>query len=76
SFLPNGIGAITSSEHIRPDGNGITVYVHVDDLETALMKVTEGGGQVIVPKSPLGEDGFFAVVFDSEGNRVGFHSQS
>lgn len=75
SFLPDGIGAIATSEHMQPTMSGITVYIHVgDDMADALSKVESAGGKIIVPKSPLGDEQFFAIIHDTEGNRIGLHS--
>jgi len=75
SFLPDGLGALSSAEHVSPSANGVTVYLHMgDDLAPALARVTEAGGQIIVPKSPLGPENFFAIIHDTEGNRIGLYS--
>jgi uncharacterized protein len=75
SFLPSGIGAISSSEHVSPSANGVTIYLHMgNDLSPALARVEEAGGRVIVSKSPLGPENFFAIIHDTEGNRIGLYS--
>lgn len=75
SFLPDGIGAIASSDHVEPSASGITVYIHLgDNMSPALAKVEPVGGKIIVPKSPLGEENYFAIIHDSEGNRLGLYS--
>ena len=49
----------------------LTVYFMVDDIEATLGKVREGGGCVIVPKTPIPNVGAFAVFSDPEGIVVG-----
>jgi predicted enzyme related to lactoylglutathione lyase len=46
----------------------------VDDMDLALNKIVENGGQVVKGKTPLGENGsmgFLAWFKDSEGNILG-----
>jgi predicted enzyme related to lactoylglutathione lyase len=53
------------------------VYLNAgEDLAVALAKVEGAGGQVLVPKTGIGENGFFAYFLDTEGNKVGLHSTS
>ena len=37
--------------------------------------VQAAGGKVLMPKTPIGQHGAIAHVLDSEGNRIGLHSQ-
>jgi hypothetical protein len=75
SFLPDGIGAIATADHVAPSTHGVTVYLHMgDDLAPALARAEQAGGRVIVPKSPLGPEHFFAIIHDTEGNRIGLYS--
>ena len=48
-----------------------------DDLELPLSKIEDAGGKVLLPKTKNGangEFGFIAHFIDSEGNRIGLHS--
>jgi uncharacterized protein len=47
-----------------------------DDLTPVLERVEAAGGQVVVPRTSIGEHGAMAIFLDSEGNRVGLHSLS
>jgi predicted enzyme related to lactoylglutathione lyase len=38
--------------------------------------VEGAGGQVIMPKTNIGENGFIAMFMDTEGNRVALHSMN
>ena len=46
-------------------------YVSVSSVETWSKKVTESGGQVIMPKSAVPKTGYFAICLDPEGNGFG-----
>lgn len=69
-------GAVTEAEYLKPSLDGNNVFLLVDDeLDRALARVESAGGQVMTPKTPLGPDmGHFAVICDTEGNRIGLHS--
>ena len=55
---------------------GTMVYLSANpDLSAVLGRVEKAGGSVLVPKTDIGENmGFFAIIRDCEGNRVGLHS--
>jgi predicted enzyme related to lactoylglutathione lyase len=44
-------------------------------LDAALGRVQGAGGAVLLPKTSIGDMGEIALIRDSEGNRVGFHSE-
>ncbi len=69
-------GALVDMPHMKPSDNGTLVYLAAgDDLGEVLVRVTEAGGQILMPKTDLGGDiGFIAIFVDCEGNRVGLHS--
>lgn len=70
-------GSIISSPGHEPSQKGSLIYLNGgDDLSVPLARVEKAGGQVIVPKTSIGEHGFIAQFIDPEGNRVAFHSQS
>mgnify|MGYP000355946340 CR=1 FL=1 len=69
-------GAIVCGMGMEPSKVGSLVYLNGgDDLAVALSKVGPAGGEVVLPKTHLGDDiGYIAHFIDSEGNRVGIHS--
>lgn len=69
-------GAIIHGMDFKPSKEGSIVYLNGgDNLATALSKVKDAGGEVIIPKTYLGaEIGYIAHFIDTEGNRVGMHS--
>ena len=70
-------GAIVRMEGLNPSADGSTVYLNGgEDLTIALNKVVNAGGQVIMPKMDIEENGFIAQFIDTEGNRVALHSMS
>ena len=50
---------------------GPIVVVDVDDIEAALVKIEEHGGQVLLGKQQVGDMGFTAYFKDVEGNSMG-----
>lgn len=61
----------------RPTADsGPVLYLSVEgDVDDVLGRVESAGGEVFVPKEPLGEmEGHYALIADSEGNRVGLMS--
>ena len=67
----------TGGEDASPDGGmmkrkdprqPITNYVFVESVDKAAAKVKKLGGKICVPKTAVGEMGFFAVCMDTENN--------
>lgn len=62
-----------------PSAEGTLVYITASgDLNAILGRVEEAGGEILLPKTALGENaggGFVGWVRDSEGNKVGFYSE-
>ena len=55
---------------------GPLIYLNGNpDVQLILDKVTGAGGKILVPKTQITpEHGYMAVIIDTEGNRVAFHS--
>ena len=60
----------------KPTTDGTVLYLNAgNDLQSTLDKVEPNGGKIIVPKTEISpEMGFFALFFDTEGNKLGLHS--
>jgi hypothetical protein len=43
-------------------------------LDNVLNKVEGAGGKVVMPKVSIGDNGFMAFFIDTEGNKMGLHS--
>ena len=70
-------GALTyAPDFYQPQSNGTLVYLNANpDVQHILDRVEAAGGKIIVPKTEISPDiGFMAVIHDTEGNRVAFHS--
>lgn len=71
-------GALIQKEayYIPSDTFGPLLYLNANpDLQIVLDKVVNSGGEVSIPKKLITEDnGYMAVIIDSEGNRVALHS--
>jgi predicted enzyme related to lactoylglutathione lyase len=82
-FLPfdqenGGIGGgLIQAKGQVPSSQGCTLYLDGgDDLSIPLSRVEAAGGKILVPKTGIGENGFFAQFMDTEGNRMALHSPS
>ncbi len=69
-------GCLVKTEHAKPNTDGTIVYFACEDVSIEAKRVEEAGGRVIIPKTDIGEFGFFAQFIDSEGNRIGLHSKN
>jgi predicted enzyme related to lactoylglutathione lyase len=70
-------GALTyAPDFYKPQSNGTLVYLNANpDVQHVLDRVEAAGGKIIIPKTEISPDiGFMAVIHDTEGNRVAFHS--
>jgi uncharacterized protein len=70
-------GALVHSNVHKPSGtDGVLIYLNGNpDVQLILDKVEAAGGQIAVPKTMISPDyGYMAVIIDTEGNRIGFHS--
>ena len=70
-------GAIVHNpEFYSPSTNGTLVYLNSEpDLQPVLDRVEKAGGRITKLKSDIGQGlGYWALIEDSEGNRVALHS--
>lgn len=70
-------GAIVyNPEFYTPSDNGSLIYLNCQpDLQIVLDKVEEAGGNTLMQKTPVAPElGFWALIKDTEGNRVALHS--
>lgn len=73
----NGVsGTIIFGNGQLPSKEGAIVYLHCqNDLNDHLQQVEEAGGEIYIGKTELGpEMGYFAIIHDTEGNRIGLFS--
>jgi len=71
-------GALVKSDFNKPAMEGILIYLNANpDLDAVLEKVAGAGGKVLVPKTLINDQiGYMAFISDTEGNRIGLHSQA
>jgi predicted enzyme related to lactoylglutathione lyase len=61
----------------KPSMEGTLVYftAYSGNLDIELARVEKAGGKVWIPRKPIGEFGFIAIISDTEGNRIALHSR-
>lgn len=69
-------GTIVEGEGYEPSSNGVTIYLNMEkDIEELLAVVEDLGGTVLVAKSPhADESGYYGLILDSEGNKIGLNN--
>lgn len=68
-------GSLVQGESYEPSDKGVLVYFSVQDIAEVLERVKKQGGEILDPKTSIGEHGFIAVFRDTDGNRIAIHSQ-
>ena len=71
-------GCITHGYGCIPDNTGTLIYLNGNpDLSIILERVEAAGGKILLPKTAVGANfGYFAHFEDTEGNKVGLHSEN
>ena len=69
-------GALYCGQSYVPGIHGSLVFLNAgNDLSVVLEKVEEAGGSILMTKTAINNNNdFIAYITDSEGNRVGLHS--
>lgn len=67
-------GALVKMEGFPPGGNSVLVYFSCEDCAVEAKRAAESGGRIMKEKFSIGDYGFIALAFDSEGNMIGLHS--
>jgi uncharacterized protein len=75
SDVPGSAGALVKMEGKDSGDGGTIVYFSCEDCATEASRVTKNGGRIFKEKFSIGEYGFIALVFDTEGNMIGLHSR-
>lgn len=68
-------GALVKMDGVRAGGNSTIVYFSCDDCMIESARAVQQGGTLFREKFPIGENGFIALIIDTEGNLVGLHSR-
>ncbi len=67
-------GALVKMPGFPSGGNSTLVYFSCVDCATEAGRVLKAGGRIEKEKFSIGEYGFIALAFDTEGNMIGLHS--
>lgn len=68
-------GGLVEEQGYEPSQTGSLIYLNGgEDLAVPLSRIEAAGGTIVIPKKPIGANGFMAMFSDTEGNRVAFHS--
>lgn len=71
---PGAMGALIDDNQNTPSAEGTIVYFNSEDVAIEVGRVEAAGGKVLFPKMSIGEFGFISQFIDTEGNRIGLHS--
>jgi predicted enzyme related to lactoylglutathione lyase len=81
-WVEGGTGSAASlvcnQEYYKPSTDGVLIYFTAQsgDLSNELERVEPAGGKVLMPKTKISDEhGYYALIMDTEGNRVGLHSR-
>lgn len=68
-------GAISLANGFYPSSDGVLVHFVTDQIDALLPMVEPAGGKIVMPKTNIEAEGngCFALILDSEGNRIGIH---
>jgi predicted enzyme related to lactoylglutathione lyase len=67
-------GSLLLADEAKPSADGTTIYFQCDDVANESARVEANGGTLVFPKMDIGEFGFVSQFMDTEGNRIGLHS--
>ena len=70
-------GALVKSDMHQPSQSGPLIYLNANpNMDEILKKIEGAGGQITMGKTQIDpETGYMAFFIDTEGNRIGLHSQ-
>jgi uncharacterized protein len=70
-------GCLAKSPMHTPATEGSVIYLNANpEMSGVLGKIEAAGGKIVLPKTSIGPNGFMAFFIDTEGNKVGLHSQN
>jgi predicted enzyme related to lactoylglutathione lyase len=67
-------GSLVRMPGFPSGGNSTLVYFRCEDCAVEAARVTRAGGRIQREKTSIGEYGFIALAYDTEGNMFGLHS--
>lgn len=72
-------GMISQAKGFNPSEDGIVIYFDAtNNLDELILKTKNSGGKILKDKCKIEAEGrgHFALVKDSEGNRIGYYSEN
>src|SRR5882724_5392190 len=73
---PDLAGALVKDPRRKPSSDGALVYLNVSGrLEAVIDRIASAGGEVVLPKTDIGDPGYIAIFRDTEGNVIGVLSE-
>lgn len=72
--VPGCPGALVKYEGKLPGEGGTLVYFSCADCAVEASKAAKSGGRIFKEKFSIGQYGYIALIFDTEGNMIGLHS--
>lgn len=67
-------GALVKMPHFPVGRNSVLIYFSCEDCSVEEARIKEFGGMIEKSKFSIGEYGFIAIGYDTEGNMFGLHS--
>lgn len=67
-------GALVHDKENTPSADGVMIYFTCEDVSVEADRIESAGGKLLFPKMSIGEFGFISQFIDTEGNRIGLHS--
>ena len=71
---PGAAGSLVKVPGLPSGGNSTIVYFSCADCAVEAGRAADAGGRVHREKMSIGQYGFIALVYDTEGNMIGLHS--
>ncbi len=68
-------GALVCAEGVASGNNSTLVYFNCADCAIEASRVVAAGGKIQQEKFSIGEHGFIAMAYDTEGNLFGLYSR-
>jgi len=67
-------GSLVRMEGMPSGGNSIIIYFICTDCAVEAGRIVAAGGRIFKDKMSIGQYGFIALAYDTEGNMIGLHS--
>ncbi len=74
--FPGGEGAISQAPDFKPSKDGVLVSFNSGgDINSTLKIAEQNGGKIVTPKTKIQAEGrgYFAIIIDCEGNKIGLY---